>query len=402
MKKEYIINNKKYVFDGEDLELYLVESDCDSNEKANQENSLLNSKNKVNKVVFNVANMCNLNCKYCYANGGNYSRDDNLMNERTATIIINSLKLKYDTIGTVYFFGGEPLLNFKLIEYVVKELENYYGKNIDFRTVTNATLMNNKIIDFLDKHNFKLYISLDGPKEIHELLRGKNTFEKIMENINIIKRYKLKDKTELLCTYTKKHDEIIGFEETVNFFEKIGLKYSITDVISHDPELKIDNDDSKNRNLEYIDTSINRIFNLSLNTGISEYLSAALNALVFHKKYDVFCKELCNDYSNVFDYTGEEYNCIRLVGKYNKNNPKNAEYNMKNNKKVCQKCIFKNLCTMCIADKLLGNEKFPFNNNECDCIEMYDYALKRIIEIYDENEDDMIILLNNYYGNYLK
>ena len=164
MKKEYIVNNNKYIFDGENLELYLIDSNFETelnNEKNNKNEKLLNkSKNKlINKIVFNVSNMCNLNCKYCYANGGNYNREDSLMSLNTAKIIINEIKLKYDDIGTVYFFGGEPLLNFELIKHIVNELEKYYREKIDFRIVTNGILLNEEKIKFLDKHNFKLYIS---------------------------------------------------------------------------------------------------------------------------------------------------------------------------------------------------------------------------------------------------
>lgn len=403
MKKKYNINNKSYIFNGDNLELYLVDSNCSNSDDnvAACEEMIIDNKT-INKIVLNVSNMCNLNCKYCYANGGNYNREDSLMTENTMKIIINSIKLRYDTIKTVYFFGGEPLLNFKLIKYAVEELENYYKTKIDFRTVTNATLLDEEKIGFLDKHNFKLYVSLDGPKQIHEYLRGKNTFDKILNNINIIKKYPLKDRTEVLCTYTKRHEELFGYDKIVDFFEKLGLRYSITDVITNDKELEITTFDQTERDIKYIDTSIERIFNLSKNTGISEYLSAVLNALVFHKKQNVFCKELHNNYSNVFDYSGDEYNCIRLVGKFDKNNKKIDEYNFKSNHKVCQNCIFKNLCTMCVADKLLGNEKFPFDDEKCNIKVVYDYALQKVIEIFDDSEEKMAVFLNNYYNNYLK
>lgn len=113
-------------------------------------------------------------------------------------------------------------------------------------------------------------------------------------------------------------------------------------------------------------------------------------------------KELHNNYSNVFDYSGDEYNCIRLVGKFNKNNKKIDEYNFKSNHKVCQNCTFKNLCTMCVADKLLGNEKFPFDDEKCNIKIVYDYALQKVIEIFDDSEEKMAVFLNNYYNNYLK
>lgn len=79
-------------------------------------------------------------------------------------------------------------MNFKLIKYLVEKIEKHYnGSRIDFRTVTNGMFLTPKRIDFMNDHNFKLYVSLDGPKQIHEYLRGAGTFDLIMDNLKYLK-----------------------------------------------------------------------------------------------------------------------------------------------------------------------------------------------------------------------
>ena len=67
------------------------------------------------------------------------------------------------------FYGGEPLLEFELIKkcvkYARKELK---GKQINFALTTNATLLNDEIINYFIEHSFIVTVSIDGPKEMHD------------------------------------------------------------------------------------------------------------------------------------------------------------------------------------------------------------------------------------------
>lgn len=402
MKKDFELNGKKYIFDGNELELYLVNGKASI--KNNDKIKMHNSENKtLFKLVFNVSNTCNLNCKYCYANGGNYNRKDNLMTIKTSNNIINSVIKKYDIIKTVYFFGGEPLLNFKVIQNVVTQLKKYYkNQKIDFRVVTNGLFLTKDKIDFFDKNNFKLYISIDGPKKIHEYLRGNGTYDIIINNLRNIKNTELCNRTILLCTYTKYHQDNISFNKLTNFFENLGYKYTINGVETNNEKLKIlENTLEFERKKEYIDISIDRILTNSNNIGISYELSSVIDALLFHNKHEHFCKELANNYSNVYDYNGDIYGCIRLLGKYKINDERIAKNNKKNSL-MCKNCWCKNLCTLCLANILLKTSKFPYNDNDCNLKKLYEYSLKKIIEMLNNNPDNLTKLLNNYCTNFLK
>ena len=66
------------------------------------------------------------------------------------------------------FYGGEPLLNFELIERAVEYAKKLFGEDMSFAITTNATLVNDKIAEYFAKNNFNIIISLDGPQEMHD------------------------------------------------------------------------------------------------------------------------------------------------------------------------------------------------------------------------------------------
>ncbi len=67
----------------------------------------------------------------------------------------------------IVFFGGEPLLNFPLI----KKIDSYLNEkkiSAKYTTVTNGTLINNEIRNFINEKFLNLCISLDGPKDLND------------------------------------------------------------------------------------------------------------------------------------------------------------------------------------------------------------------------------------------
>jgi hypothetical protein len=98
---------------------------------------------------------------------------------------------------SVVFFGGEPLSNLKLIRAVVDYCEARFaqlGKQVDFVMTTNATLLTDEIVDWLDEHRFGLSISMDGPEAIHDRNRrtvgGKGTYRTVSDKARkLLARY---------------------------------------------------------------------------------------------------------------------------------------------------------------------------------------------------------------------
>lgn len=146
-------------------------------------------------VVLNVNTGCNLSCSYCYkedlatpANGQKMQLDAAL---GAVEMLLEQSPDRDDY--NVVFFGGEPLTNLALIREVVDYAERRFtslGKRVDFSLTTNATLLDEKTIDYLDSHRFGIAVSIDGPKAIHDRNRitvgGQGTYETVARKVGLL------------------------------------------------------------------------------------------------------------------------------------------------------------------------------------------------------------------------
>lgn len=127
----------------------------------------------LNTLVLNVNTGCNLSCTYCYKEDLDTPGSGKRMSIETAEAAVEMLLRESPDAPryTVVFFGGEPLSNRALIEHMVGYCECRFaehGKPVDFVMTTNATLLNEEIVDWLDAHRFGLSVSMDGPEAIHD------------------------------------------------------------------------------------------------------------------------------------------------------------------------------------------------------------------------------------------
>lgn len=169
---------------------------CQSNKTHNIEQ---NAKNNVivTNIVLELSNECNLNCIYCYGEGGSYGRKKELMSIETAR---KSVDLLFNNCGSlkeihITFFGGEPLLNFSVLKETVAychELETKSDRHFTFSMTTNGTICNDEIEQFCIKNKVHVMLSIDGQKCIQDKQRpscdGKSSFDKIIPNIERFKR----------------------------------------------------------------------------------------------------------------------------------------------------------------------------------------------------------------------
>jgi uncharacterized protein len=134
---------------------------------------------------------CNLRCVYCYGEGGEYG-GRGVMSEATALAAVDWLLASSFDEKTIYvsFFGGEPLLNFPLLQLVVayaKEQATLRGKEVKFGMTTNATLLTDEIIAFLVREEISPLVSCDGPPEVHDRQRpfrnGRGSYARVHANV---------------------------------------------------------------------------------------------------------------------------------------------------------------------------------------------------------------------------
>lgn len=146
-------------------------------------------------VVLNVNTGCNLGCSYCYKEDLVAASDGEKMDFETAKKSIELLLKEGDKRErlNVVFFGGEPLTNLPLIKRVVDYAEARcaeVGKVVDFSMTTNATMLTEEIVDYLDAHRFSIAVSMDGPKKVHDRHRltvgGKGTYDVVTRKVKML------------------------------------------------------------------------------------------------------------------------------------------------------------------------------------------------------------------------
>ncbi len=143
----------------------------------------------IKAMCLHAAHDCNLRCKYCFAATGDFCMGERkLLPYEVGKAALDWLvehsgkrvNLEVD------FFGGEPLMNFEVVKRLVaygRSIEKEKNKKFKFTITTNCVLLNDEIIDFLNKEMHNVVISMDGRPEIHDRMRptinGKGSYELI-------------------------------------------------------------------------------------------------------------------------------------------------------------------------------------------------------------------------------
>ena len=155
---------------------------------------------KLDHLILNITERCNLRCKYCtYSGTYFYERKHSLRNMHweVAKKAVDYFCLHADFLNqkkekiTISFFGGEPLLNFGFIKRIKQYLSKHFN-TIDFHIDTNGTTLNEEIMKFLIENDTMLQVSIDGPLEEHDKYRvlknGNGSFNLIVKNLQKLQK----------------------------------------------------------------------------------------------------------------------------------------------------------------------------------------------------------------------
>ena len=128
-------------------------------------------------LVLNITNQCNLACTYCYEFGADKiatpAGKPRYMTLETAKTSVDFLLEKAAGRKAVHitFFGGETLMNFKLLRAVVEYAQSRAAEQecrVTFSLTTNATLLTDEIIAFLSDNEIGVTVSMDGPPDLQD------------------------------------------------------------------------------------------------------------------------------------------------------------------------------------------------------------------------------------------
>ena len=148
-----------------------------------------NNSKVIKALCLHVAHTCNLNCSYCFASQGKYQGDRALMSfevgKRAFDFLVENSGTRHNL--EVDFFGGAPQMNWDVVKQLVaysRSIEKEHNKNFRFTLTTNGMLIDDEVIDFLNKEMSNVVLSLDGRKEVNDHFRrdyaGNGSYDKIV------------------------------------------------------------------------------------------------------------------------------------------------------------------------------------------------------------------------------
>lgn len=200
-------------------------------------------KTVVKALCLHIAHDCNLACKYCFAEEGEYHGDRSLMSYEVGKkaldfLIANSgnrVNLEVD------FFGGEPLMNFQVVKDLVaygRSQEKEHNKKFRFTLTTNGMLLDDDVMEFANKEMANVVLSVDGRKEVHDFMRptrnGKGSYDIIIDKFK--KMAELRNQTNYYVRGTFTHHNL-DFSEDVLHLADLGFKQiSMEPVVAPDEQ----------------------------------------------------------------------------------------------------------------------------------------------------------------------
>lgn len=196
----------------------------------------------VKALCLHIAHDCNLACKYCFAEEGEYHGRRALMSfevgKKALDFLVansgNRVNLEVD------FFGGEPLMNWQVVKNLVaygRSLEEPHHKKFRFTLTTNGVLLDDEILEFANKEMANIVLSIDGRKEIHDLMRpnrgGKGSYDTIVPKFQKVAESRNQMNYYVRGTFTRNN---LDFAEDVKHLADLGFSQISVEPVVAGPE----------------------------------------------------------------------------------------------------------------------------------------------------------------------
>ena len=184
----------------------------------------------VKALCLHIAHDCNLACRYCFAEEGEYHGRRALMSFEVGKQALDFLIANSGNRRNleVDFFGGEPLMNWQVVKDLVKygrEQEKKHGKNFRFTLTTNGVLLDDEVMEFCNLEMANVVLSIDGRKEVHDFMRpfrkGKGSYDLIVPKFRKFAESRNQDKYYVRGTFTRHN---LDFAKDVLHLADLGFK----------------------------------------------------------------------------------------------------------------------------------------------------------------------------------
>lgn len=184
----------------------------------------------VKALCLHIAHDCNLACRYCFAEEGEYHGRRALMSFEVGKQALDFLIANSGNRRNleVDFFGGEPLMNWQVVKDLVKygrEQEKKHGKNFRFTLTTNGVLLDDEVMEFCNREMANVVLSIDGRKEVHDFMRpfrkGKGSYDLIVPKFRKFAESRNQDRYYVRGTFTRHN---LDFAKDVLHLADLGFK----------------------------------------------------------------------------------------------------------------------------------------------------------------------------------
>jgi uncharacterized protein len=178
-----------------------------------------------------VSTDCNLDCGYCYYRE---SLEGSRVRRRVEWSMLEQFMPQYMAYiadsGAASFAwqGGEPTLAGVQFFRDVVALQARHarpGTTISNALQTNATLITEEWAGFLAEYNFLVGVSVDGPRDVHDLLRkdrgGHGSFDRVMAGLDLIRRNGID--LNVLCVVGPHN--VMRARDLMRFFRREGITH---------------------------------------------------------------------------------------------------------------------------------------------------------------------------------
>lgn len=174
-------------------------------------------------IIFWVTEKCNLNCDYCYVK--KQPKTMTLETAETAFVFFKKLLSERERQeGEIHigFHGGEPLLNFPVIQYLIDKFEKEYGNKIRyFSLTTNGTVFDETELLYL-MNRVQLSVSIDGMRQTNDRKRhyidGRSSYDKTVQTLEYLKKHEVYCRVRM----TVNTETVSSFADNFIFLDKKG------------------------------------------------------------------------------------------------------------------------------------------------------------------------------------
>lgn len=163
------------------------------------------------KVMIHLTKRCNLFCKYCFANAGNpFSKE--LSTDELLQLLDDLARMN---VKEIWLLGGEPFLR----EDIFAIAEKGKSRSMEMNVITNGTLITGETAVKMKDYFSTVQVSLDGLEEKHDFVRGKGSFLKTLQGLDLL----LEQNVPVVISTTLSKNNINELDRFLSFLVKKGV-----------------------------------------------------------------------------------------------------------------------------------------------------------------------------------